>query len=158
MPPSGSQQATSSVYNGPSRAELLRLRLKVAMFKVRTDQVGVPFEELEPEAKLSTSVAVEGAVALLRDQARVNMAPAPQLAPNLLLAAPVLKPTEYSSRMVYGPAVPSSPPVVSLAGLPYGSRDMGTPRRRCASDEAELTSSIVKGRVAEGLLGLRHGL
>lgn len=127
------------------------------MFKVRTNQVSVPFAKLEPEAKLSTSVAVEGAVALLRDQARAKMAPAPALAPNLMLSAPVLKPTGYSSRMVYGPAIPSSPPTASPAGLPYGPRGVETPGRRYVPDEAELTSSIVKGRVAEGLLGLRHG-
>lgn len=128
------------------------------MFKVRTNQVAVPFEKLEPEAKLSTSVAVEGAVALLRDQAREKMAQqAPPPAPNVMLAAPVLKHTGYSSRMVYGPAVPSSPPAASPAGLPRGSAGMETPGRRYMQDEAELTSSIVKGRVAEGLLGLRHG-
>lgn len=125
------------------------------MFKVRTNQVAVPFEKLEPEAKLDTAVAVEGAVALLRDQARAKMAQAPP--PNLMLAAPVLKPTGYSSRMVYGPAIPSSPPSGSPAGLPRMYGEMATPGRRYVQDEAELTSSIVKGRVAEGLLGLRHG-
>lgn len=160
--PFGSQQEPSRsglVFNGPSRAELLRLRLKVAMFKVRTNQVAVPFEKLEPEAKLSTSVAVEGAVALLREQARAKMAAAAAPAPaaNVMLAAPVLKPTEYSSRMVYGPPIPSSPPNVAYHGLPIAPGQMETPGRRYAPDESELTSSIVKGRVAEGLLGLRHG-
>lgn len=127
------------------------------MFKVRTNQVDVPFEKLEPEAKLSTSVAVEGAVALLRDQARANMPQVPAPASNIMLAAPVLKPTSYSSRMVYGAAIPSSPPSGPMAGLPHGPRGMETPGRTYVPDETELTSSVVKGRVAEGLLGLRHG-
>lgn len=127
------------------------------MFKVRTNQVAVPFEKLEPEAKLSTSVAVEGAVALLRDQARANMAAAPAPASDLMLGAPVLRPTGYSSRMVYGPAIPGSPPVARCGGPHYGSRDIGTSGGKSILDQADLTSSLVKGRVVEGLLGLRHG-
>ena len=79
---------------------------------------------------------------------------------------PILKPTAYSSRMIYTDAYPSSPPP-ETERLPAV-----TPRHRrieyldpesaekCdgGCEQSELTSSVVKGRVAEGLLGLRHAV
>jgi hypothetical protein len=135
------------------------------MYKVQTDQVDVPFSELQTEEDVScrspTAEEVEGAVADLRReakekleaaQARAKLQPVPKLLP-----APTLFPTAYSSRMIYdAPSMmPSSPPVErSPARFAMGMQH--TPARRGLWDEGELTSSIVKGRVAEGLLGLRH--
>lgn len=103
---------------------------------------------------------IEAAVAELRNEAQARMGRVPV---GRLLPGPVLLPTSYSSRMIYstGPtdsALPSSPLPGSPefrrreALTPYGSRFTNAP------SENELTSSIIKGRVAEGLLGLRHSL
>ena len=139
------------------------------MFKVRTGQLGVPFAELKVDDKRSsTDVDEDGrydpdAVALaveqLRQEAkeRLQAQPIPKLRP-----APVLKPTAYSSRMIYADDFKSSPP--SASDLPVahttitprrGTRYLGSPQ---SSPERELTSSVVKGRVAEGLLGLRNAV
>jgi hypothetical protein len=87
----------------------------------------------------------------------------------------VLRPTAYSSRLIYEGHLPSSPPVVGspdklyMGGLPTS---VSTPRTGNAEPESppgnrgrldrameqELTSSVVKGRVAEGLLGLRNAV
>lgn len=184
-PSSQPQAASGLVLKTVSHAEMLRLRLRVAMFKVRTGQVEVPFQELRTEEERSREReqdAIEEAVAQLRREAfevqerdaawrrqeESQSQPAkhdnedsgfPTLQP-----APVLKPTAYSSRMIYTDTYPSSPP-------PEAERlPAVTPRHRrieCLDPESaekcdgscgeqELTSSVVKGRVAEGLLGLRH--
>lgn len=156
-----------------SRAELLKLRLRVAMYKVRTNQVDVPFTDLRVSehhkvTKSITAQAVEEAVAQLKREALEVQARQSTAIPKML-AAPVLKPTAYSSRMVYETHIPSSPPVGSSPDkLPSAPNVLtpqkylaqyGTPRRsaeRLRMAPEELTSSAVKGRVAEGLLGLRH--
>ena len=169
-----SSQTSNLVLSSISHAELLKLRLRMAMYKVRTNQVDVPFTDLRvPEhtkvSKSSTAQAVEEAVAQLRQEAmEVNARQSTAILK--LLPAPVLKPTAYSSRMVYETNIPSSPPVsLSPDKLPSAptsvftpQKDLaqyGTPRRsveRLRMPPEELTSSAVKGRVAEGLLGLRH--
>ena len=131
---------------GPSYAELLRLRLRVAMFKVRTNQVGIPFDDLKVE---QSPPPPPHAFALV---------PSEQQPCRPLLPAPLLRPTAYSNRMLYN--VPSSPPAsFSPAKLSRGG-EARTPTsgRFSGPDEQELTSSIVKGRVAEGLLGLRNAM
>ena len=78
---------------------MLRLRLRVAMYKVRTDQINVPFPALRVEAKsrvFSHEEAVEEAVAQLRKEAQEVMARTPSSAPKLL-PAPVLRPTVGSA-------------------------------------------------------------
>ena len=144
------------------------------MFKVRTNQIDVPFISLQvpdrPKSPRSlTAQAVEEAVAQLRREAQEVMARQPTSIPKLL-PAPILKPTAYSSRMIHETNLPSSPPVsLSPDKLPTLPTDVSTPRReygrygtplgsveRLRRPEPELTSSAVKGRVAEGLLGLRH--
>lgn len=179
--PSSQQHAASSQLPQPhphphhdpktqSQAEVLRLRLRVAMYKVRTDQVDVPFSHLREdtsEGSKESSRAVEDAVAQLRLEAQAAMARS-QAPPPKLLPAPVLRPTPYSSRMIYDAQLPSSPP----PGLAqHNSREQHnalTPRSGMRAHphhmspksrtDVELTSSAVKGRVAEGLLGLRHAL
>lgn len=180
---------------GMTRAQLLKLRLKVAMYKVETNQTHLPFQQLKHDGHdidgKATDEAVEEAVAQLRREAQLiqhrrllassttndeQQQPVPKLLP-----APLLRPTAYSSRMVYDEQdVPSSPPMdspereTSRSPKKTGllARGMATPAkelRRLGSppgsverasigrvEEAELTSSVVKGRVAEGLLGLRN--
>lgn len=154
---------------------MLRLRLRVAMYKVRTNQVEVPFSELHVERESpqsATRTAVEEAVAQLRREAqevaaRQSRPPVPKLQ-----SAPVLQPTAYSSRMIkYETNLPSSPPA-SLADDKWAlATAVATPLRdvrkvssplsstqRLQPPFEELTSSAVKGRVAEGLLGLRHAV
>ncbi|SMQ50541.1 unnamed protein product [Zymoseptoria tritici ST99CH_3D7] len=152
------------VFSGPSYAEQLRLRLRVAMYKVQTDQVDVPFTDLQIEEDFAdrtpTAEEVEGAVADLRREAQASLqakqSRAKMQAVPKLLPAPTLVPTAYSSRMIYDAPMPSSPPVQrSPARLPMGVK-LETPAKRALNDESELTSSVVKGRVAEGLLGLRN--
>lgn len=181
--PSSQTQPTtihSSLLKTVSNAEVLKLRLRVAMYKVRTNQVSVPFLELpDPmrEKHQSVNAAVEEAVATLRREAmevqerdaefrrkREEAVPA-------LLPGPCLQPTAYSSRFIYddGRQVLSSPPDearrVKLPSMPIAvGEDAMTPRRSPNSgrkwltrpDEAELTSSVVKEKVVQGLLGLRN--
>lgn len=168
-----SSQSSNVVLKPTSKAQFLKMRLRVAMYKIKTNQVDIPFDQLQvDDGKLkgrATSQAVEEAVAQLRREAQLSMSrqakPIPKLMP-----APVLLPTAYSSRMIYAPPVPSSPPASRSPERPLPAQMVGTPQRRGRRlssppesaertgrrDELELTSSVVKGRVAEGLLGLRN--
>lgn len=102
-------------------AELLKLRLQVAMYKVRTNQVNIPFDELcvddetqclgemtrSPTPEMEESV--EDMVARRRRDAQLlslfgdSQHPIPKLT-----SAPLLLPTAFSSRMVYMGTGPSS--------------------------------------------------
>lgn len=81
------------------------------MYKIRTNQVHIPFSQLqmeqdqrtEEENRSRVSAAVEEAVATMRREAMESMPrnhnyPAPTLMP-----APVLFPTAYSSRTIQQP-------------------------------------------------------
>jgi hypothetical protein len=83
-----------------------------------------------------------------------------------LLPTPLLLPTSYSSRLITTTKeLPSSPPPVASptksAGSPAKSAGMRTPlaQSRFGSPEkdGDLTSSVVKGRAASGLLKLMAG-
>lgn len=152
-----SQQPSRLVFNGPSYAEVLRLRLRVAMFKVRTNQTHVPFTDLHVEEDPQEQSASQNAPTRgqMTEEPTTSHQPAPRLLP-----APVLRPTPYSHRVIYEFPEPCSPPLVGSSDkLPHGPT-CSTPKstRKTGPDEQELTSSIVKGRVAEGLLGLRNAL
>ncbi|KAI7226980.1 hypothetical protein KC330_g8601 [Hortaea werneckii] len=189
---------------GLSRAQLLKLRLRVAMYKVQTNQTHLPFESLTHAGRdvdgRATSEAVEEAVAQLKREAYLkqeqqqqqrqreqqstdasNDQPVPKLLP-----APVLKPTAYSSRQVaYEEAEPPSSPPASESTARRGSEPHNqTPTQHLESttpgdaphpgevdgtddrstqllsgdrgEETDLSNSLDKGRVAEGLLGLRN--
>ena len=153
------------------------------MYKVRTSQVEVPFEDLNVEARhtvLSVQDAVEEAVAQLRreaqqvlerDEQRQNMHEQRPSIPKLL-PAPVLLPTAYSIRKIYPVDLTSSPeastspnrlPMLPPASTPRRNvQQLSSPpssaEREGIPSDRELTSSVVKGRVAEGLLGLRHAI
>ncbi|KAK5165723.1 uncharacterized protein LTR77_008646 [Saxophila tyrrhenica] len=176
-----SSQTSTSIFKTISNAEMLKLRLRVAMYKVRTNQVETPFLDLHVEERsraspLDPNAAAREAVEQLRQEAQAIAArDRERAAVPRLLPAPVLRPTAYSSRMIYDTQLPSSPPIsTSSNGLPFAppAEEVSTPmhaaarldsppssRRRLAMpNEQELTSSVVKGRVAEGLLGLRHAV
>ncbi|KAK0246975.1 hypothetical protein LTR02_016493 [Friedmanniomyces endolithicus] len=175
-----------------SRAEVLKLRLRVAMYKVRTNQVHVSSTDLQvlisvkqrhsrgerprgegPER--ATSEAVEEAVAELRREAQALLLrpreATTRSTPNLL-TAPVLLPPAQSDLNMFKPLLPSSPLPVSGSPVkrmtPTSSLRLGqlpvlhSPDRTArlggwddADQDQELTSSVVKGRVAESLIGLR---
>lgn len=133
------------MFNGPSYAEVLKLRLRLAHFKLRTNQTHVPLSDLRMEEDVQESSAIRDAHAGSR------------FGHPKLLPAPILRPTPYSSRVIYDYPEPcSSPPTDSSDKLPFGPT-LSTPKKTYA-DEQELTSSIVKGRVAEGLLALGNAL
>ncbi|KAM3419172.1 hypothetical protein BST61_g5116 [Cercospora zeina] len=153
-----SQSRPTPLFRGPSHAELLKMRLQIAMYKVKTNQILVPFDKLRENAlsqrqrdynEAEEAVAALRAEAQLADARRVHGHPSSALFP-----APILQPTDYSSRTICGPSMSSSPP---LRRLSRPSIQELTPGTRRAMVEEGLTSSIVKGRVAEGLLNLRRG-
>lgn len=175
-----SSQTSTSIFKNISNAELLRLRLQVAMYKVRTNQIDTPFVDLQINERkpMTAAAAVEEAVAQLKREAQeiAERDRRRAAAVGNLLPAPLLQPTAYSTRFIdeVEMDVPSSPPFASVSPnkLPAIAlaRDVATPRRLgmgfespssarrmlAPPSEGELTSSVVKGRVAEGLLGLRN--
>ncbi|KAF2273619.1 uncharacterized protein EI97DRAFT_469360 [Westerdykella ornata] len=196
----------------PSKADLLRLRLGFATYKVKTNQISKPSKEIlstwdvevETECPVSststitptTTVTAPGIPSITVSPARQNQ-PKPSsplhVKANLdpgrpvakLSAAPILLPTAYSSRMIYDyhANVPSSPPTHDV--LPkcvspeqvmsptrpiyrtpamrriredeYGDEDDGDDKEERRAGGGELTSSVVKGRAAMGLLELNSG-
>lgn len=158
------------VFNGPSAAELLRLRLQVAMYKVRTNQIHVPFVELhveededdddeaeESSEDLPEANDIEAIVASRRGEAQQG-ARTKQISAPKLLPAPMLLPTAYSSRMLYqnNASLPSPPRVMRSPDRMISAVERSTPAKAGRQDEQELTSSAVKGHGAEALLGLRN--
>lgn len=170
-----SSQTSNILFKAISDAEMLRLRLRVAMYKVRTKQTEVPFTDLivedqSPQAKAQR--AADEAVEELRREAREVAARQPRPPVPKLLPAPVLLPTAYSSRMIYETQLPCSPLPLTTPGEFPTVADVKTPLREVRKVESpatsvhrlqkpfeqELTSSAVKGRAAEELLGLRHAM
>lgn len=170
-----SQQTAATEVTQPLRsrisqhAETLRLRLRLAHFKVQTNQINIPLSQL----RISRNEA-------LRSQ---DSTPKRDEQPSLpkLLPAPVLLPTAFSTRMVARPQDLSSPPcspdhgaqregteVFRTPALPRqrvsnGQRQLSSPpgsderiSKRRYEDEDNLTSSAVRGNAAIGLLGLRQ--
>ena len=156
-----SQPTSRLVFNGPSYAELLQLRLRVAMFKVRTNQTSVPFADLQVEVVSDDhgrSNTARSSPALARKDVipSVSLGRGPM---SMLLPAPVLRPTANSCYQTQPGSLPSSPQLVTNAEKLIPGPGISTPtsvNRTAWREDKELTSSIVKGRVAEGLLGLRN--
>jgi hypothetical protein len=113
-PPQQQQQPSGLIFPTVSHAETLKLRLQVAMYKIRTNQVNVPFAELQIESEQKSAEeetkrsrhrvneAVEAAVATMRREAMDSM-PRSTGPPPMLIPGPLLYPTAYSSRMVEMP-------------------------------------------------------
>jgi hypothetical protein len=80
------------------------------MYKIRTNQVHIPFAELQIENderaeemnKHRVNEAVEAAVATMRREAMESMPRSTYPAPTLI-PGPLLYPTAYSSRTIYQP-------------------------------------------------------
>ncbi|OCL10242.1 hypothetical protein AOQ84DRAFT_353638 [Glonium stellatum] len=132
--PQGSSQASQRASSSPpgllesfsepsikSQAETLRLRLRVALYKVRTNQTNIPLSELalpaeSPEPELPTLAStsrppVPSITISSTSPAATRTAPTTTTtAVPKLLPAPILRPTAYSSRHITEPYLPSSPP------------------------------------------------
>ena len=142
------------------QAELLRLRLRIAMFKVKTGQACIPLSRVEV-AHSSRKCASQS-----------------------LLPPPPLKPTTFSARVVPNPQALSSPPRSASAspelGLTHeGFKTPALPRPKARVSEAVLSSppdslggkemtdqmekenipsSVIKKDAAQCLLGLSQAL
>ncbi|KAI9703709.1 MAG: hypothetical protein M1836_007479 [Candelina mexicana] len=94
-----------------SRAELLRLRLRVAMFKVQTNQTDVPLSRLQisPRKQSPTSLRKDTPLSTTPQLNSTSQISETRAAPRLL-PAPVLEPTAYTARRISAYHVPSSPP------------------------------------------------
>ena len=150
-------------------AETLRLRLRLAHFKVQTNQTDLPLSQLQ----ISRNDPSPSQESILQ---RNDQQPLPKLLP-----APVLLPTAYSARMIARPHDLSSPPCSPDRGtqkesadifrtpalprqkVPTDLRQLSSPPgseermpKRDYEDEDSLTSSVVRGNAAIGLLGLRQ--
>ncbi len=152
------------------RAEILCLRLRVAMFKVQTRQTNLPMSQLQipsdpPRSEHPAStVSSKQAISFPR-----------------LLPAPNLRPTAYSARTIPIVHLPSSPPnsrgnspesklqeeVFHTPAVPKGKTrimelhlssppDSQEEKGRTVDAPDALTSSAVRGSVARSLLGLAH--
>ncbi|KAB2569757.1 Guanyl-nucleotide exchange factor [Lasiodiplodia theobromae] len=157
-------------HTGPitQRAEALRLRLRVALYKVRTDQTFVPLSCLEipekyrrksseegdaptPTANLSVTSAQEGEQAAAAPAITVTgesvSSDGKEGVPKLL-PAPVLMPTAYSTRFITEPqtTMPSSPP--HPASVPSGDRGSSTPRARGSSGLREFVTPVANRHAA----------
>lgn len=159
--------------NGQQNAEALRLRLKVAMYKVKTNQTDLPLSQLQIRASRA-----HHATRTLLPSSRLS--PAPQHGEPV---TPTSHLSQFNSDEVEDhTSIPSSSPLPLMSpdrSLPHvhGPRcsDFATPilprsrdgyscihnSRGSPEPGPEVTSSVVKGRAADGLLsliggGLRH--
>lgn len=170
-----SQQTAATEVTQPLRsrisqhAETLRLRLRLAHFKVQTNQTNLPLSQL----RISRNQPSPSRDSTLKRDEKPSL---PKLLP-----APVLLPTAYSARMIPRPQDLSSPPcspdhnaqkdspeVFRTPALPRQrvsnvQRQLSSPpgsderiSKRSYEDEDNLTSSVVRGKAAIGLLGLRQ--
>ena len=159
-------------------AEKLRLRLQVAMYKIRTGQTNIPMSQLSIAPK-SPQLPTPAS----QFSSRTSIVPR-------LLPAPLIEPTPFSARMTFPTQMPSSPPksqtgspeeqtrvepktereIFRTPALPkhqklgMKSQQLNSPpssqrhtRRNELDEDNELTSSAVRGSAARGLLGLMQG-
>jgi len=122
-----------------TQAEILRLRLRVAMYKIRTNQIYTPFSRLrvygaaKPGAKRTRAdLAIERQrfsseepelPELPQDSHRRRAQTAAETP--RLRAPPILRPTPHSSRMIFGPPLSS----VRARSAENVARDFITPHR-----------------------------
>jgi hypothetical protein len=150
-------------------AQMLKLRLKLAMYKVQTNQELLPFDALEILPTTTRPPSVTLAVQPPSDHREhsperpTSLSDAPRLLP-----APTLLPTAYSSRKIeyVRSSPPPSPPTTKEpeVATPIAARRvqklMSLPASAfgnvVASPEKEhdLTSSVVKGQAASSLMEL----
>jgi hypothetical protein len=87
---------------------MLRIRLKLAMYKVKTNQIHVPLSELQILPREPAKLLPKP------DITATHLAPKtlslqPTISKPKLLPAPILVPTTYSARSITKPYMPSSP-------------------------------------------------
>lgn len=140
-------QEPTPLLKGPSNAELLRLRLRVAMYKVDTGQTHVPFDDLKVDEKLVRTSQIAAAIAALPAQ------------PHKSPPASILHSSRRNCSIAQNNSTPGGLEDLSAHGR-FRGMGMATPARKAGNspNATELTSSIVKGQVAEGLLGLRDAV
>ena len=150
----------------------MRLRLRLAHFKVKTNQINVPLSRLRIS---STEPAIRSPTEASQEKERQPALPK-------LLPAPILRPTAYSSRTISFPQIPSSPPIspervsnkdnddevfrtpaLPRHALRHEVRQTSSPPespgkfpKEQYGHEDDLTSSAIRGKAAIGLLGLRQ--
>lgn len=167
--------------NPPQKAEILRLRLGLANYKVRTGQTDVPLERLQqrpipgnsrapparPNPPLAPALGVREVaqaradiIGRFREVAQMN-APVAQAQPQprrLLPRAPVARTVDeedYEDDDDESDALPRLPPLHPQERASAEGRRPTTPQRaRPPRDEAELSSSALRGGAASGLLCL----
>ncbi|KAL8828803.1 MAG: hypothetical protein Q9170_006441 [Blastenia crenularia] len=151
-----------------SHAERLRLRLRIALFKVQTNQTNIPMSQLLMPSRKSLGHDISS-----------SSSPAEQrpFQPTLL-PAPILKPANQPIQTVKEAQMLSSPPASSTGSpvklpTPQIFRTPALPQRRTQplqqtssppdsqdgerhSEDSRLTSSAVKGHAAISLLDLRE--
>ncbi|KAL6713358.1 hypothetical protein ACLMJK_008823 [Lecanora helva] len=163
-----SQQTAATELSQPlqsrasQHAETLRLRLRLAHFKVKTNQTNVPLSQLRVAADQSSYPSGSQ-----------------EISPPRLLPAPILKPSTTSPRAIQAD-IPSSPPsspcinseddvddkAFRTPALPRQSK-IARPEtspldahrqgpKQISREDESLTSSAVRGNAAIGLLGLRQ--
>ncbi len=149
---------------------MLRLRLRLAHFKVQTNQTNIPLSQL----RISRDESEDRPPS--RDS---DFGPDDQPSLPRLLPAPILRPTAYSARTIAPMQIPSSPPSSVNNSPNKASRDdvFRTPalprhathalpqqtssppdsqeRSKGRDNVGGLTSSAVRGKAAIGLLGLK---
>jgi hypothetical protein len=116
------------------QAETLRLRLRIALYKVRTNQTNIPLSELalptpglgaQPCSLASPSRPPIPSITISSTSPSSSRT-APATTIPKLLPAPVLLPTAYSSRHITEPYLPSSPPA-SASPEQVGGTSFATP-------------------------------
>lgn len=137
-----------------SQAEMLRLRLKVAIYKVRTNQINVPFSRLRirsppraaapaPRIKESRRRQIESSSAspdlLPMAPPMRSMLPPERPVPHGLLPAPVLTESVYARRYMPVQETLSSSPPINRASLPRGTHFTVTPTADRDSLDSEAT-------------------
>ena len=149
---------------------MLRLRLRLAHFKVQTNQTNIPLSRL----RISGDESEDQPPSIDSDYSPNDPPSLPKLLP-----APVLRPTAYSARTIAPRQIPSSPPssvnnspdkasrddVFRTPALPRHATHASPQQTSSPPDSQErskgrdnvggLTSSAVRGKAAIGLLDLR---
>jgi hypothetical protein len=138
----------------------------MAMYKINTNQTLLPFSKLEQPHKRETPAQEtedheEDAEELAPHERSHENASEHEIRPaNIVITGgpiaklgngPIFAPTAFSARFV---GTTSSSPRNLMRSRQM--TPMGSPTRPYARDERELTSSVVKGHAASGLLELAH--
>lgn len=148
----------------PQKTEILKLRLSLANYKVKTGQVDVPLDRLQvrpvpgmtrrrtPLPSMSAHTVERSTPAQqwyrLANDRRTTVAAAVSSLP-----AQVARDGDDGGRMSPPPSEKHVLPRLSSASMSIVS----TPRRQRDADEESLTSSALRGGAAKGLLSLSQG-